>query len=113
MAHQNAAHHPAPSQRTGWFTHDRFGLFVHFGLYSVAARHEWVMTREKIAVEDYQRYAEVFDPDRFDAVALAREAKDAGMRYAVLTAKHHEGFALWDSELGRGTCRERSVRRLV
>ncbi|HLS15999.1 MAG TPA: alpha-L-fucosidase [Beutenbergiaceae bacterium] len=97
MAHQNAAHHPAPSQRTGWFTHDRFGLFVHFGLYSVAARHEWVMTREKIAVEDYQRYAEVFDPDRFDAVALAREAKDAGMRYAVLTAKHHEGFALWDS----------------
>lgn len=87
---------PEPGTRA-WFSHDRFGLFVHFGLYSVAARHEWVMTRERTPVAEYERYAEVFDPDRFDAGAIARAAKDAGMRYAVLTAKHHEGFALWDS----------------
>lgn len=83
----------------GWFTHDRFGLFVHFGLYSGLARHEWVMTRERTPAQEYEKNAEFFDPDRFDAKAIARAAKDAGMRYAVLTAKHHEGFALWDSAL--------------
>jgi len=80
-----------------WFTEARFGLFVHFGLYSAAARHEWVMSFEKQTAEQYARYAEVFDPDLFDARALVRAAKDAGMRYVVLTTKHHDGFALWDS----------------
>ncbi|WP_413451927.1 alpha-L-fucosidase [Georgenia phoenicis] len=84
---------------TAWFTHDRFGMFVHFGLYSMLARHEWVMTRERTPVAEYERYAELFDPDLFDARALARAAKDAGMRYVVLTAKHHEGFALWGTAL--------------
>lgn len=82
-----------------WFTHDRFGLFVHFGLYSILARHEWVMTHERSSAEDYARNAEFFDPDRFDARALARAAKEAGMGYAVLTAKHHEGFAMFDTQL--------------
>lgn len=78
-----------------WFTEARFGLFVHFGLYSLAARHEWVMSRERIPVAEYERYADRFDPDLFDARALARAAKQAGAGYIVLTAKHHEGFALW------------------
>lgn len=82
-----------------WFTHDRFGLFVHFGLYSTLARHEWVMTLEQTPAEEYERNAIYFDPDLFDARAMARAAKDAGMRYAVLTAKHHEGFAMFDSAL--------------
>lgn len=82
-----------------WFTHDRFGLFVHFGLYSTLARHEWVMTYEKIDTGTYAERAEFFDPDLFDARALARAAKAAGMRYAVLTAKHHEGFAMFDTAL--------------
>ncbi|MFC7404023.1 alpha-L-fucosidase [Georgenia alba] len=82
-----------------WFGHARFGLFVHFGLYSTLARHEWVMTRERIDPEVYETYAEFFDPDRFDAADIARTAKRAGMRYAVLTAKHHEGFSLFDSRL--------------
>ncbi|RSM72607.1 hypothetical protein DMB66_05255 [Actinoplanes sp. ATCC 53533] len=72
-------------------------MFVHFGLYAVAARHEWVMNREEIEAERYARYADVFDPDLFDAAALARTAKQAGARYVVLTAKHHEGFCLWDT----------------
>lgn len=82
-----------------WFDEGRFGLFVHFGAYAVPARHEWVMSYEKIAVEDYEKYVAEFDPDRFDAREIARAAKAAGMRYAVLTTKHHDGFCLWDSDL--------------
>ncbi len=83
----------------GWFTHDRFGLFIHWGLYSLAARHEWVMSRERIPVEEYEKYADVFEPDLYDPREWAAQAKDAGMRYVVITTKHHEGFALWDSKL--------------
>ena len=82
-----------------WFTHERFGLFVHWGLYAVPARHEWVKSREQIPDQDYQRYFETFDPDLFDPEAWAHEARAAGMRYAVLTTKHHDGFCLWDSAL--------------
>lgn len=83
---------------TAWFDEARFGLFVHFGLYSVAARHEWVLSRERRDPAEYARYAEVFDPDRFDAREIARLARRAGMRYAVLTTKHHDGFCLWGTE---------------
>ncbi|TDC80274.1 alpha-L-fucosidase [Streptomyces hainanensis] len=82
-----------------WFTHDRFGMFVHWGLYSLPARHEWVMNRERRTVEDYERYLHRFEPDLYDPRAWARAAKEAGMRYVVLTTKHHEGFCLWDSKL--------------
>lgn len=82
-----------------WFTHDRFGLFLHWGLYSAAARHEWVMTRERTTVEEYDKYRRIFDPDLYDPAEWAAAAKAAGMRYAVLTTKHHDGFCLWDSDL--------------
>ncbi|QNM98789.1 alpha-L-fucosidase [Chitinimonas koreensis] len=82
-----------------WFLDDRFGMFIHFGLYSNGARHEWMKHREKLGNEQYQKYFDTFDPDLFDARAWARAAKAAGMKYVVLTAKHHEGFALWDSKL--------------
>src|SRR5512136_2315677 len=84
---------------TGWFIHDRFGLFIHWGIYSVAARHEWVKHRERIRDEDYQRYFDAFDPDLYDPAAWAREAANAGMKYFVVTTKHHDGFCLWDSAL--------------
>ncbi len=87
----------SPAGPADWFTESRFGLFVHFGLYSAAARHEWVMSNERMTTEQYERYAEVFDPDLFDARAIARAAKDAGMGYVVLTSKHHDGFVLWDT----------------
>ncbi|GAA1717802.1 alpha-L-fucosidase [Brachybacterium phenoliresistens] len=96
-----------------WFDEARFGLFVHFGLYAIPARHEWSMTRERRTVEDYARYAEVFDPDRFDARRIARAAREAGMRYAVLTTKHHEGFCLWDSDLTDYTSQTACGRDLV
>ncbi|ROS77320.1 alpha-L-fucosidase [Curtobacterium sp. PhB130] len=82
-----------------WFTHDRFGMFIHWGLYALPARHEWVKNRERITDADYQKYFDHFDPDLFDPTDWARRAREAGMKYAVLTTKHHEGFALWDSAL--------------
>ena len=83
---------------TAWFTHDRFGMFIHFGLYSLAARHEWVQTCEKIPPEKYAEYAEFFNPDMYDPREWAKSAKAAGMKYAVMTAKHHEGFCLFDTK---------------
>ncbi|MGV9380471.1 alpha-L-fucosidase [Nonomuraea sp. NPDC003707] len=85
--------------RTDTFRERRFGLFVHWGLYALAARHEWVKQRERLSDEHYQRYFEHFDPDLYDPEAWAEAADRAGMRYTVLTAKHHDGFCLWDSEL--------------
>lgn len=83
---------------TAWFTHDRFGMFIHWGLYALPARHEWIKTREKISEEKYDKYFKYFNPDLFDAREWARQAKAAGMKYAVLTTKHHEGFCLFDSQ---------------
>lgn len=83
---------------TSWFVHDRFGMFIHWGIYSAAARHEWVKNYERIKDEDYQKYFDHFDPDLYNPEAWAQEAKNAGMKYFVVTSKHHDGFCLWDSE---------------
>jgi alpha-L-fucosidase len=83
----------------GWWLEARFGMFVHIGLYSSLARHEWVMSREKTAPDVYERYLRSFDPDLYHPREWARAAAAAGMRYVVLTTKHHEGFCLWDSAL--------------
>jgi len=89
----------ATAGNTDWFTHDRFGLFIHWGLYALPARHEWVKNRERIPDSVYQRYFEHFDPDLYDPKEWAKAAKNAGMKYFVVTSKHHEGFCLWDSKL--------------
>jgi alpha-L-fucosidase len=86
-------------KRTEWFMHDRFGMFIHWGLYAIPARGEWVRSVEKISKEDYEVYFEEFNPVDFDPKKWAKMAKDAGMKYAVLTAKHHDGFCLFDSKL--------------
>ena len=83
---------------TEWFVRDRFGMFIHFGLYSLPARHEWVKMRECTPEDKYQKYFDHFDPDLLDARDWAKRAKAAGMKYAVMTAKHHEGFCLFDSK---------------
>lgn len=91
---------PAPTRGdTDWLTHDRFGLFIHWGLYALPARHEWVKNRERLDDAHYDRYFRHFDPDLYDPRQWARDAKAAGMKYVVLTTKHHEGFCLWDSDL--------------
>ncbi|MCC8426451.1 alpha-L-fucosidase [Mucilaginibacter sp. UR6-11] len=85
-------------KRMEWWKDSRFGMFIHWGLYSGAARHEWVKHNEKIDNAGYQKYFDQFNPDLFDPQKWAREAKSAGMKYAVLTTKHHEGFCLFDSK---------------
>ena len=91
---------PAPTDGdTGWFTQDRFGLFLHWGLYALPARHEWVKNHEKIDTETYDKYFKHFDPDLYDPALWADAASNAGMKYFVVTTKHHEGFCLWDSAL--------------
>ncbi len=83
---------------TSWFTHDRFGMFIHFGLYSAAARHEWMKSHEFMTNEAYDRYFDHFNPDMLDIREWARQAKRAGMKYVVMTTKHHDGFCLFDSK---------------
>lgn len=89
----------ARARRVQWFTEARFGMFIHFGLYAIPGRGEWVMSNERIPKEAYERYAQEFDPRCFDPAGWARRAKAAGMNYVVMTAKHHEGFCLFDSKL--------------
>ena len=86
------------AERLSWWREARFGMFIHWGLYAQAARHEWVKKRERISDEEYRKYFEIFNPDLFDPAEWARKAKDAGMKYAVITSKHHEGFCMFDSE---------------
>ena len=85
-------------KRMAWWTNDRFGMFIHWGIYAVPARHEWVKQRERISDEDYQKYFDHFDPDMYNPKEWAAKAKAAGMKYVVLTSKHHDGFCLWDSK---------------
>ena len=85
--------------RMAWWRHDRFGMFIHFGLYSLPGRHEWVKSLEKMDNAAYEKYFHLFDPDRLDVREWVRQAKRAGMKYVVLTTKHHEGFCLFDSKL--------------
>lgn len=84
---------------TSWFVNDRFGLFIHWGLYAQGARHEWLAHAEQIPNEEYdRRYFKRFDPDLYDPHLWAQAAANAGMKYFVITTKHHEGFCLWDSK---------------
>lgn len=91
--------HPTRSASAAWFREAGFGLFIHYGLYTQLGRHEWVQYREAIPIETYERLADTFRPDRFDAEFITDLALDAGMRYINLTACHHEGFCLWDSKV--------------
>lgn len=84
--------------RTEWFLHDRLGMFIHWGLYAIPARGEWVRGLEKMTPEQYRVYFDEFNPVHYDPRKWASIAKQAGMKYAVLTAKHHDGFCLYDTK---------------
>lgn len=86
------------NERTKWFCHDRFGMFLHWGLYAIPGRGEWYRSEARVPKEDYEKYFELFDPYAYDPVKWAKEAKAAGMQYMVLTAKHHDGFCLFDTK---------------
>ncbi|HOF41943.1 MAG TPA: alpha-L-fucosidase [Candidatus Hydrogenedentes bacterium] len=83
-----------------WFHEARYGMFIHWGAYAVAARGEWVLNRELVSQDEYvQKYVRNFKAERYDPGSWARLAKSAGMKYVVLTTRHHDGFCLWDSKV--------------
>lgn len=84
-------------ERLKWWADARFGMFIHWGIYAQAARHEWVKKHERIPDDLYQKYFEVFNPDLFNPAEWAKKAKEAGMKYAVITSKHHDGFCMFES----------------
>lgn len=89
----------AIKERTKWFMESRFGMFIHWGLYAIPACGEWVMSHKEMSVAEYEKYFDLFNPDECQPREWVKLAKEAGMKYAVLTAKHHDGFCLFDSAL--------------
>ena len=87
---------PAAAQRIEWWRQARFGMFMHWGVYSIPGRGEWVQFSEQIPTDEYAKLADQFHPEHFDPDAWAAIAKAGGMKYMVLTARHHDGFALFD-----------------
>lgn len=87
------------ARRMGWWHQAKFGMFVHWGLYSVLSRHEWVMENEGIPIAEYESLATRFRPTPNTARVWARLARETGMRYMVMTTKHHEGFCQFDTKL--------------
>ena len=81
-----------------WFEEARFGLFVHWGVYSVLGDGEWVMNNRKIKVAEYEKLPALFNPQAYDPAEWVALVKAAGMKYITITSKHHDGFAMWDSE---------------
>src|SRR2546425_312055 len=94
--------------RMKWFREAKFGLFIHWGLYAIPAGQwkgqpiagigEWIMNRAKIPVAEYEQLAGQFNPTQFDAESWVKMAEDAGMKYIVITSKHHDGFAMYGSQ---------------
>ncbi|MEO7579441.1 MAG: alpha-L-fucosidase, partial [Massilia sp.] len=85
-----------PAARVQWWRAARFGMFIHWGLYSIPGRGEWVQWNEQIPLKEYAKLADQFKPNNFSPDAWTEVAKAAGMKYTVLTARHHDGFALFD-----------------
>ena len=88
----------AYEKRMQWFQEARFGMFLHWGLYSIPGRGEWIRSTEQMPESEYTKYFEEFNPTDYDPKKWARMAKEAGMKYMVMTAKHHDGFCLFDSQ---------------
>jgi alpha-L-fucosidase len=110
---QTAAPAPDPAQdaKMQWFREAKFGLFIHWGLYCIPAGEwkgqpiagigEWIMNRAKIPVKEYEQLADRFNPVKFNAEEWVQMAQDAGMKYIVITSKHHDGFAMYHSQVSK------------
>ncbi len=94
-----------------WWRDARFGMFLHWGVYAVPGRGEWLMWNERVPMREYRKLADKFIPARFNPTAWAETAKAAGMKYMVLTAKHHDGYSLFDSQVSDFTSVKTAARR--
>ncbi len=94
----NKDYEAAVPEKMKWYLHDRVGMFIHWGLYSLLGHGEWAMSRERISKEEYRQYFDNFNPRDYDPKKWAAMAKNAGIKYAIMTSKHHEGFCLFDSQ---------------
>lgn len=97
--------------RLHWFSEARFGMFIHWGLYSILGRGEWVMFHEQIPLQDYAKLADRFTPSRFDPDVWVEAARQAGMKYLVFSTRHHDGFCLFDSQASNFTSARTAARR--
>ena len=82
-----------------WFQDARFGLFIHWGVYSVLGDGEWVMNNQNISIEDYEKLPNFFNPISFDPKKWVSMAKESGMKYITITSRHHDGFSMFDSKV--------------
>jgi alpha-L-fucosidase len=94
-----------------WWRDAKFGMFIHWGVYAVPGRGEWVMWNERIPHREYRKLADQFNPQKFNPRAWAETARAAGMKYMVLTAKHHDGFCLFNSQVSDFTSAKTAARR--
>jgi len=97
-----AQYQPAPENLKArqWFQDNKFGLFIHWGVYSVLAKGEWVMNNDKIPIAEYEKMPARFNPTEFNPAEWVAMVKDAGMKYITITSKHHDGFAMWGTKQG-------------
>ncbi len=102
---------PTSAERLRWFNEARFGMFIHWGVYSIPARGEWVRLVERIPPEEYEPLAQRFNPLRYNPKEWVAVAKAAGMKYMVLTTRHHDGFSLFDSQVSDFTAPKTAARR--
>jgi len=82
-----------------WWQEARFGMFIHWGVYSIPGRGEWLMYQEHVPIPDYAKLADRFNPHDFNPKEWVAKAKEAGMKYVILTTRHHDGFCLFDSKV--------------
>jgi alpha-L-fucosidase len=100
-----------PSTRIQWWREARFGMFIHWGLYAIPGRGEWVQWNEQIPVNEYAKLANQFNPTNFTPESWAELAKAAGMKYMVLTSRHHDGFALFNDSTNQFTSAKSAAHR--
>src|SRR5260221_11382169 len=98
-AQQNYQPTPENLKSREWFQDAKFGLFIHWGVYSVLGDREWVMNNERIPIKAYEKIPAFFNPTQFDPAEWVKMVKEAGMKYITITSKHHDGFAMYDSKI--------------
>lgn len=99
IAQQNYTPTPENMKAREWFQDAKFGLFIHWGVYSVLGDGEWVMNNQQIPIKTYEKLPAFFNPTEFNAAEWVQMVKDAGMKYITITSKHHDGFAMYDSKV--------------